>query len=71
MAVVGFFAVAFAGTLGGVPAHVCSLRALVGAAAMYVLTRMAGGVVVRMVADAAVRGMTTQQQKGASDNGRE
>lgn len=71
MAVIGFFVVAFVGTVSGVPAHVCSLRALAGAAVMYVLTRFCGQVVARVVADAAVRGMNLQQQKGTSDNSRE
>lgn len=68
MAVIGFFVVAFVGTISGVEPHVCSLRALAGAAAMYVLTRICGGVLIRVLADAAIRGMNMQQQKGSSDN---
>ncbi|MFP3936923.1 MAG: hypothetical protein ACLFVW_01185 [Phycisphaerae bacterium] len=68
MAVIGFFVVALVGTISGVEPHVCSLRALAGAAVMYILARVCGGLVVRVVADAAIRGMNMQQQKGSSDN---
>jgi hypothetical protein len=68
LAAMGFFVVAVVGMASGVPPHVCSMRALGGALAMYVVGRLAGGVVVRLVADAAVRGMAADARKEQRDN---
>ncbi len=68
MAVAGFFIVAIVGTVSGVEPHVCSIRALIGAAFMYVLGRLAGALAVRMMADAAIRRLTTQQREDGRDN---
>ena len=54
-AAIGFFGLAFVGWSTGVPVFICGLRALAGAAALYVLVRLAGAAVVRIVVDAAIR----------------
>jgi hypothetical protein len=53
--VAGFFVLAGVGCLCEVPLLVCGLRALGGAAVLYVLTRLAGGAVLNVVVDAMVR----------------
>ena len=53
-AVIGFFALAFVGWFNGVPVFVCALRALCGAVAVYLVMGLAGTVIVRIIADAAV-----------------
>lgn len=54
-AVIGFFALAFVGWFTGVPVFICAARAAGGAIAMYVVVGVAGTVVARIIADAAVQ----------------
>ncbi len=54
-AVIGFFALAFVGWLSNVPIFTCGMRALVGAVAIYVVMGIAGTIVVRIIAEAAVQ----------------
>ena len=62
VAVVGFFVLAFVGWASDVPLFACSTRALVGAAALYVVTTIAGRLVIRVVTDEILR--NAQRQKG-------
>ena len=55
VATIGFFVLAFVGWFSGVPAFVCGLRALAGAAALYVLINLAGSAVIRIIVDAAIK----------------
>jgi len=50
-AVVAFFVLAGVGAASGVPPMVCGLRAVVGAGVAYVLTLVAGRVLVRILVD--------------------
>ena len=54
-AMVGFFSMAFAGWISDVPVFVCGLRATAGAVAMYILIRLAGTLVIRIIASIAVK----------------
>jgi hypothetical protein len=51
----GFFALALVGWASGLSPFVCGMRALGGAAALYVLVSIAGRLVAGIVADAIVR----------------
>ena len=62
-AVVGLLVLAIIGTASGVPPAACSLRALVGAAVLYVLARVAGRVLIEAAADALRRGGPRQDKK--------
>ena len=55
IAVVGLFVLAGVGRLCGVPVGVCAQRAALGAVALYVMTTLAGRVLLSILADAAVR----------------
>lgn len=55
IAVVGFFILAGVGYGCGVPPLMCGLRALAGGAALFVMTQVAGKIVIEIVADAMVR----------------
>jgi predicted branched-subunit amino acid permease len=50
VAIVGFFVLATVGACSGVPTLPCGLRAAGGAAALYVLTVLAGRVVIGILA---------------------
>jgi hypothetical protein len=54
-AVIGFFALAFVGWFSDVPVFTCGMRALGGAVAIYLVMGVAGTIVVRIVAEAAVQ----------------
>ncbi len=56
VAVVGLLVLAIVGTASGVPPAACSLRALVGAAVLYFVARVAAGVLVSVTADVLHRG---------------
>jgi len=49
--VVAFFVLAGVGAASGVPPMVCGMRALVGAGVAYILTSVAGRVVIRILVD--------------------
>lgn len=67
MAAVGFFVMAGVGSLCDVPPLVCSLRALAGAAAIYVITMVCGKAVLGIIADAFVRrSLPSRRRKEAS-----
>jgi len=56
VAVLGFFVLAGVGWFSGVAPFLCGIRALIGAAVLYVLARIAGRVLVHIMADAMLRG---------------
>lgn len=56
IAVAAFFIMAIVGWLSGVEPFTCGLRALVGAVVLYVLAKMGGRIVLRMMADAIMSG---------------
>ena len=62
IAAIAFFAVAAVGWVSGLEPLECGLRALQGAAALFVMALVAGKIVIRILADAAVR-----QDKGRDD----
>jgi hypothetical protein len=55
VAAAGFFALAAVGAASGVPPFVCAWRALLGAAALYVVATVAGRVVVETIAQDLTR----------------
>ena len=55
VAVAGFFVLAFVGWASGVPPFTCAIRALIGAAVLYVLATIAGRVIVNIVVDSIIR----------------
>ncbi len=61
VAVAGFFLLAAVGWLCDVPLHVCGLRALAGAVALYVMASFVGKVLLRVVVDAIVRNGQTEE----------
>lgn len=65
MAVLSFFVLAIVGWASGVTPFVCAVRALIGAVVAYVLTRIAERVVIRIMADAMLRGPA--EDKGSGD----
>ena len=56
MAVATFFVLAIVGTLCGAAPWACGLRALAGAAAMYLLTRVATRVIISILVESVVKG---------------
>ena len=64
MAAIGFFGLAFVGFFSGVPVLVCSLRALLGAAALYVLVNLAGTAAIRILLDAAFKAKSDRPDAG-------
>ena len=72
MAVMAFFVLALVGWLGGSTTFTCAVRALIGAGAVYFLTRFALKLLTNIVADAVVKTRMAQEQdkKGpASERG--
>jgi len=67
-AVLGFFALAFVGWFSGVPVFICAVRALSGAAVLYVVAGLAGTVAVRIIADAAVRAQVDHAHNDKSES---
>jgi len=63
----GFFALAIVGWFSDVPPLTCALRALAGAAAMYVVVRVAGRIVMNIMVDAVMRSLT--QGRGRREAG--
>jgi len=61
IAVAGFFVLAAVGHLCGVPHFVCGLRALAGAAVLYVMAMVAGKAVLGIFVDAALRSRGTRE----------
>jgi hypothetical protein len=64
IAVVGLVVLAIVGTASGVPPAACSLRALVGAAILYFLARVAGGVLISVAADVLHRSSRKGEHEG-------
>jgi uncharacterized membrane protein YuzA (DUF378 family) len=54
-AVIGFFVLAFVGWFNEVDVFICGMRALGGAVALYLVVGLAGTIIVRIIADAAVQ----------------
>ena len=67
-AVVGFFALAFVGWFNDVPVFICGMRALGGAVALYLVTGLAGTVVVRIIAEAAVQAKIANVSRAGKGN---
>ena len=63
----GFFALALVGWLCGLSTYACGLKALGGAAMLYVLARLAGRLAAGVVAEAIVNTMTGG--RGADNRG--
>ncbi len=55
IASIGFFGLAIVGWFSGVPLLLCGLRAVAGAAVIYVLTNFVGNMAFRIIVQAAVR----------------
>lgn len=67
-AAMGFFGMAVVGWLHNVPPLTCGLRALIGAAAIYVLVTLVVRVVVNIVIGAVIKN-ATQHKKTGNDVG--
>ena len=61
MAVAGFFVLAAVGWSCDVPLFVCGLRALAGAAILYVMTSVAGKIVLGIAVDAMLRSRNARE----------
>jgi hypothetical protein len=59
-AVIGFFVLAFVGWFNEVDVFICGMRALGGAVALYLVVGLAGTIIVRIIADAAVQSQVDQ-----------
>jgi len=58
ISVMGFFVLAFVGWSCGLSTYACGLKALGGAAMLYVVARLAGRLAAGVVADTIVNNMT-------------
>ena len=67
-AVIGFFALAFVGWFNDVPVFICGVRALGGAVVLYLVIGLAGTVVVRIIADAAVQAQVDNARSGKGES---
>ena len=65
IAVIGFFVLGAVGCACDVPMSVCAMRAAVGAVALYILTMIAGKMILNVVVSAMVR-----NRGGAKENTR-
>jgi len=63
IAIVVFFVLAAIGTACGVRPLRCGLRALAGAAVLYVAVTLAGEVLIRIFADAATRALINKTRR--------
>jgi hypothetical protein len=61
IAVAAFFGLGIVGAASGVAPWVCAMRALAGAAAIYILARLAGGAFLDMIVEAALRRFAQDQ----------
>jgi len=61
-AVVGFFVLAGAASLGGCAVYTCALRGVIGAAVIFVATRLGFKVLVSVIADAMSRPATSRER---------
>ena len=70
VAILGFFAMAMVGWIAGVPAHVCGLRALVSAGAIYFLVMIAGRSVARVLSGIMLQGIKAraEEKDGSSEH---
>jgi hypothetical protein len=64
MAVAGFFVLAAVGRFCGVPLFVCTLRALAGAAVLYLMTMIAGKALLGIFVDTVLRGRDVEKSAG-------
>ena len=62
--VVAFFALAIVGLLSDLSPSTAGLRAAAGAACLYVVTRIAARIVIRLLADAAIADFKRNRQSG-------
>jgi len=63
-AVAGFFVLAAVGRFCQVPLFVCTLRALAGAAVLYVMTMVAGKALLGIFVDTVLRGRDVKESAG-------
>ena len=66
-AILGFFLLAIVGWSKGVPVHICGLRALAGAGALYLVMSFAGVAVIRIIVDAVVEANRPPGQSKADE----
>jgi hypothetical protein len=66
LAIMGFFLMACVGWACGQEPLVCAIRSAVGAVALYVIMRLAGGLAVRILVDAVMR--NPSQPRGRKDS---
>lgn len=64
IAAVGFFTMAGIGIACRVPVFVCAMRALAGAAVLYVLTAIAGKAALGAIVDAMVKDASKPKESG-------
>jgi hypothetical protein len=64
IAVFAFFVLAAVGWASGLSPGECSLRASAGAVCLYLVTRTAGRMAIRLLADAAVEDIRRNRQGG-------
>ena len=64
IAVAGFFVLAFVGWASGVPPFTCAIRALIGAAVLYVLVTVAGRLIVNIVVESIIRDSREGEELG-------
>lgn len=71
VAVVGAFALALVGWCSGLPPHTCAMRAAIGMVALYLMVRVAGRIIVAIIADAIVRNASDQAAARKASRGRQ
>ena len=69
IAVIGFFVLGGVGCLCGVPMYVCATRAVVGAAALYILATIAGSMILNIVVAAMVQSRGAAEESTSENSG--
>ncbi len=69
VAVMGFFVLAGVGWVAGLSPSDCAFKALLGAAALYVLTKMAGRMIVNVMVRTIVSANTSAAKSGEDTSG--
>jgi len=64
IAVMAFFVLAIVAWAGGCTTFACAVRGLIGAAATYLIVRIAYKLLVRIIADAMVRSQLERDREG-------
>lgn len=63
ISVVSFFLLALVGWCSGLPVFVCSMRALAGAAVLYVIVKVAGRLILAVMVDAVIKSRSSDQAR--------